>query len=67
MSDSTKSKLVNMDMDKTDTAYVIELQHFINALQNNTPFISDITDAVLTQRLADAAARSYESGQPVLL
>ena len=54
-------------LERYSAAYVIELQHFIDALQNNTPFISDITDAVLSQRLADAAARSYESGQPVLL
>lgn len=48
-------------------AYVNELNHFIDALRTGEPFVTDIADAVLTQRLADAAAKSFESGQPVHL
>jgi len=48
-------------------AYRIEIEHFFACLQSGEPFKTTIQDGVMAQKLADAAAQSATSGQPVLL
>ncbi|HEY4065988.1 MAG TPA: inositol 2-dehydrogenase [Burkholderiaceae bacterium] len=48
-------------------AYRLELVHFFECLQSGAPFRTTIADGVAAQKLADAAARSLESGQVVAL
>ena len=48
-------------------AYLAEMKAFISALENGTPPNPSIEDGVAAQRLADAAAQSYETGLPVHL
>jgi myo-inositol 2-dehydrogenase/D-chiro-inositol 1-dehydrogenase len=46
-------------------AYRLEVTHFFEQLQSGGAFRTTVEDGVAAQRLADAAARSFESGQPV--
>ena len=48
-------------------AYRLELVHFFEALQSGGAFRTTIDDGVAAQKLADAAATSLASGQPVSL
>jgi myo-inositol 2-dehydrogenase/D-chiro-inositol 1-dehydrogenase len=48
-------------------AYRLEVAHFFDCLQTGAPFRTTIEDGVAAQRLADAAARSLESGEAVRL
>jgi len=48
-------------------AYRLELVHFFECLQDGRPFQTTIEDGVEAQKLADAAARSLETGQVVRL
>jgi myo-inositol 2-dehydrogenase/D-chiro-inositol 1-dehydrogenase len=48
-------------------AYRLELAHFFAQLQSCGTFRTTIHDGVAAQRLADAAAQSFASGQPVQL
>lgn len=48
-------------------AYRLEVTHFFDCLQSGQPFRTTIEDGVAAQKLADAAARSLESGQVVTL
>ncbi|HJV63241.1 MAG TPA: inositol 2-dehydrogenase [Albitalea sp.] len=48
-------------------AYRLEVTHFFECLQSGAPFRTTIDDGVAAQKLADAAAESLRSGQPVLL
>lgn len=48
-------------------AYRLELAHFFECLQSGAPFRTTIEDGVAAQKLADAAAESLETGQPVAL
>ena len=48
-------------------AYVAEMEAFVTAIASGTPPNPGIDDGVAAQRLADAAARSFETGQPVRL
>jgi myo-inositol 2-dehydrogenase / D-chiro-inositol 1-dehydrogenase len=47
-------------------AYRLELAHFFEQLQSGGAFRTTVEDGVAAQRLADAAAQSFESGRPVL-
>ncbi|MES2979511.1 MAG: inositol 2-dehydrogenase [Pseudomonadota bacterium] len=47
-------------------AYRLELTHFFAQLQSGGAFRTSISDGVKAQRLADAAAQSAQSGQPVM-
>lgn len=47
-------------------AYKLEIAHFFECLQTGTPFKTTVADGVAAQKLADAAAESCKSGQPVL-
>lgn len=48
-------------------AYRLEIEHFFECLQTGQPFRTTVTDGVKAQILADAAAESAASGQPVRL
>jgi len=48
-------------------AYVAEMEAFIAAIKAGSAPNPSIDDGVAAQRLADAAAKSYETGQPVAL
>jgi len=46
-------------------AYRLEVTHFFEQLQSGGAFRTTVADGVAAQRLADAAAQSLASGQPV--
>ena len=48
-------------------AYRAEMESFVNAVANKTRPNPSIADGVAAQKLADAAAKSHETGQPVSL
>ena len=48
-------------------AYRLEVAHFFECLQSGAPFRTTIEDGVAAQKLADAAAESLRTGQPVAL
>ena len=48
-------------------AYRLEIEHFFECLQTGAPFRTTVHDGVKAQILADAAAESARSGQPVKL
>jgi myo-inositol 2-dehydrogenase / D-chiro-inositol 1-dehydrogenase len=47
-------------------AYRLEIEHFFDCLQSGKPFKTTVADGVAAQKLADAAAQSCQSGQPIL-
>ena len=57
----------NFFLQRYRDAYRLELTHFFEGLQSGQPFRTTIADGVAAQKLADAAARSLESGQVVTL
>lgn len=52
-------------LERYEAAYRIEMLRFIEAVQGNTPVSPNINDGLRAQILADAAAQSLASGQPV--
>lgn len=46
-------------------AYRLEIEHFFSCLQSGQPFKTTVHDGVQAQKLADAAAQSASTGQPV--
>lgn len=48
-------------------AYRLELAHFFECLHLGQPFRTTVADGVAAQKLADAAARSFETGMVVKL
>ncbi|MEM6635238.1 MAG: inositol 2-dehydrogenase [Pseudomonadota bacterium] len=54
-------------LERYEAAYLAEMAHFVGALQQGTAMASTIDDGLKAQRLADAAAQSMETGQPVRL
>ena len=54
-------------LQRYNAAYQAEIAHFFECLQSGTPFRTTIADGVKAQILADAAAQSCASGQPVKL
>jgi myo-inositol 2-dehydrogenase/D-chiro-inositol 1-dehydrogenase len=47
-------------------AYRLEIAHFFECLQSGAAFKTTVADGVAAQKLADAAAESCKSGQPIL-
>jgi myo-inositol 2-dehydrogenase/D-chiro-inositol 1-dehydrogenase len=47
-------------------AYRLEMEHFFACLQSGQPFKTTVEDGVKAQKLADAAAHSAASGEPVV-
>lgn len=54
-------------LERYEAAYAAEMNAFVAALNAGTPPSPSIADGVAAQRLADAAAKSLETGAPVLL
>jgi myo-inositol 2-dehydrogenase/D-chiro-inositol 1-dehydrogenase len=54
-------------LERYEAAYIAEMQAFIAAVVEGTKPSPDISDGVAAQRLADAAAQSLSTGQPVKL
>ena len=54
-------------LERYEAAYLAEMTHFVSALDSGTMPAPGIDDGVAAQRMADAAARSLETGAPVSL
>lgn len=54
-------------LQRYQAAYRLEITHFFECLQSGAPFRTSIADGVAAQRLAEAAALSCNTGQPVTL
>lgn len=52
-------------LERYRAAYRLEITHFFEQLHNNGSFRTSIQDGVAAQKLADAAALSFASGQPI--
>ncbi|MCR6475253.1 inositol 2-dehydrogenase [Variovorax sp. ZS18.2.2] len=52
-------------LERYRAAYRLELAHFFERLQSGGAFRTSVHDGVAAQKLADAAALSFERGQPV--
>ncbi len=57
----------NFFLQRYSAAYRLEITHFFECLQSGAPFRTTIADGVAAQVLADAAAQSCQSSQPVTL
>lgn len=55
----------NFFLERYEAAYLAEMAHFVNAVTNDVPLTPTIIDGLKAQHLADAAALSLETGQPV--
>ena len=56
----------NFFLQRYAAAYRLEIAHFFECLQSGAPFRTTVADGLAAQELADAAAHSAETGQPVL-
>ncbi|MCY7306211.1 MAG: inositol 2-dehydrogenase [Rhodoferax sp.] len=54
-------------LQRYQSAYRLEIAHFFECLQTGAPFRTGIADGVAAQMLAEAAALSCKTGQPVTL
>jgi len=57
----------NFFLQRYRDAYRLEVAHFFEQLQSGGKFRTTVHDGVAAQRLADAAAHSFETGAPVVL
>lgn len=57
----------NFFLQRYREAYRLEVTHFFEQLQSGGEFRTTVRDGVAAQRLADAAAESFEQGKPVTL
>ena len=57
----------NFFLQRYSAAYRLEIAHFFECLQSGASFRTTIADGVAAQELADAAAESCKTGQPVNL
>ena len=57
----------NFFLQRYAAAYRLEIAHFFECLQSGAAFRTTLADGVAAQQLADAAARSAQTGQPVTL
>ncbi|MDC1500300.1 Gfo/Idh/MocA family oxidoreductase, partial [Octadecabacter sp.] len=58
---------LNFFLERYEAAYAIEMQTFIAHLNDPSVAIPTIEDGLRAQIMADAAAKSLETGQPVAL
>jgi myo-inositol 2-dehydrogenase/D-chiro-inositol 1-dehydrogenase len=54
-------------LERYEAAYLAEMAHFVDAVTKGTPLTPTITDGLKAQQIADAAAQSLTTGQPVAL
>ncbi len=62
-----EDKPENFFLQRYSAAYQLEIAHFFACLQSGEGFRTTVADGVAAQALADAAAESCNSGQPVRL
>jgi myo-inositol 2-dehydrogenase/D-chiro-inositol 1-dehydrogenase len=62
-----RDKPENFFLQRYSAAYRLEITHFFECLQTGAAFRTTIADGVAAQVLADAAAQSCQSGQPMVL
>ncbi len=62
-----RDKPENFFLQRYSAAYRLEITHFFECLHSGAPFRTTIADGVAAQVLAEAAAQSCQSGQPVTL
>ncbi len=63
----TKAPNKHFFLERYADAYRAEMEAFVTAVANGEQPNPSIADGVAAQKLADAAARSFETGQPVAL
>ena len=51
-------------LERYEAAYLAEMTHFVDAIQNGTPLSPNGEDGLRAQLLADAAAKALETGLP---
>ncbi|MEQ8699866.1 MAG: inositol 2-dehydrogenase, partial [Bauldia litoralis] len=61
----TADPVMNFFLERYGAAYRLELAAFIDAVENGTPTSPSGHDGLMAQRLADAATKARETGQPV--
>ncbi len=52
-------------LERYEEAYFAEMAHFVEAISNGRPLRPNAIDGLRAQCLADAAAKSLETGQPI--
>lgn len=60
-----RAPTLNFFLERYESAYRLEMAHFIDCLNAGTPVTPTIHDGLQAQILADAATRSCETGQPI--
>lgn len=63
----TKAPAQHFFLERYEAAYRAEMAHFVTSVAEGTPPLPSIHDGLRAQMLADAAARSLETGAPVRL
>jgi myo-inositol 2-dehydrogenase/D-chiro-inositol 1-dehydrogenase len=61
----TSDPVLNFFLERYTPAYQLELAHFIDAVQSGKAPSPSGRDGLMAQRLADAATKARETGQPV--
>jgi len=62
-----RAPTLNFFLERYEAAYLSEMQHFVAALAEKTAISPTIQDGLKSQLIADAAAKSLETGLPVKL
>ncbi|MEM5475632.1 inositol 2-dehydrogenase [Pacificibacter sp. AS14] len=62
-----RAPTLNFFLERYETAYLSEMQSFVDAVTRGTPVTPSITDGLKAQLLADAATESFKTGKPVTL
>ena len=63
----SRAPTLNFFLERYEAAYLAEITHFVSAFNANETPSPNINDGLRAQMLADAAAKSLETGQPVHL
>ena len=62
-----KAPTLNFFLERYDAAYLREMDHFVSALKGKAQMAPTIHDGLKAQVMADAAAKSLETGLPVAI
>lgn len=60
-----RAPTLNFFLERYETAYLSEMQSFVDAVTRGTPVTPSIIDGLKAQLLADAATESFKTGKPV--
>jgi myo-inositol 2-dehydrogenase/D-chiro-inositol 1-dehydrogenase len=61
----SRSPTLHFFLERYEAAYLAEMAHFVDSMVSGTPPSPGIIDGLKAQQLADAAAHSLQTGQPV--